>query len=62
MNSVDEKQKLIDLCFDIALTLTSIPMCIDMTTKERANWVARQLRLHGYDTEKVGSSWGVLKK
>lgn len=63
------EQKLIDLCFQIGLMLSTpgkdrgdIPY--DMTVwdlEEKAEWIAEQLRLNGFDTEPCGASWGVLK-
>ncbi len=60
-----EHQKLIDICFDLVLTITSDPH-VDIfkkkTNDEKAEWVAKQLRGCGFDTYPVGASWGVLKK
>jgi len=61
-------QKLIDICFQIAMTMHMLgivneskgPQLI-MSRDELADWIARQLKICGYDTEPVGSSWGRLK-
>jgi hypothetical protein len=55
----DERQRLIDICFEIGIAISARSR--NMTTGERAEWIARQLRLLGYDTEPCGASWGVLK-
>ncbi len=55
------EQYLVDLMFSMVLTVNSG----DATFKnsiDAAAWVAKQLRLCGFDTEPVGSSWGKLKK
>lgn len=55
-------QKLIDICFECVLVATS-DRCYkikDGTNEEKAAWVARQLRLCGFNTEPRGTSWGVL--
>lgn len=49
-------QKLIDICFLCGLTSFSGSM------QEKAEWIARQLRLCGFDTKPVGASWGILDK
>lgn len=59
----DAVQKLIDICFTCVLTATDdkYPQLKNGTDEEKATWVARQLRLCGYDTEPIGASWGRLK-
>lgn len=49
-------QKLIDICFSCGLITFS------GDTKEKAAWIAQQLRLCGFDTKPVGASWGMLIK
>ena len=59
----DDIQKLINICFECVLVATDDDnyKIKNGTNEEKAAWVARQLRLCGYDTEPMGSSWGVLK-
>jgi hypothetical protein len=65
----EREQKLVDLCFSIALMLSTpgndrsgepYDMTV-MTTERKAEWIAHQLRECGFDTEPMGISWGVLK-
>lgn len=68
-NNTHREQKLVDLCFQIALMISTpgkdrggIPYDLTkLSASEKAAWVAKQLRACGFDTEPVGSSWGVLK-
>lgn len=58
------EQKLVDICFSSVLTVLDhehIEKFEKMSIKERAEWVARELRACGFDTEPVGASWGALK-
>lgn len=58
-------QKLINICFSCVLYATD-ERCFKVKYAEsdeiKAEWVARQLRGCGFDTEPMGMSWGVLKK
>ena len=57
------EQKLVDICFECVLTVLDhehVALFTKMSIAERAEWVARQLRASGFDTEPVGASWGVL--
>ena len=56
------EQKLIDICFSIGLMIQSHESFAKKTTEETAEWVAWQLKLSGFPTEPIGSSWGVLIK
>jgi hypothetical protein len=71
----DREQKLVDMCFDIAMHTyhgfklkghntrdDSYDGFDKMTQEEFGAWVARQLRIMGFDTQPMGISWGVLKK
>lgn len=71
--STNREQQLVDLCFQLVLTITNDgPDRSDVsghatafakkTNAEKAEWVARQLRLCGFDTRPIGLSWGVLVK
>lgn len=56
------QQKLIDITFEIALTLhRNREWAKGKSNEEIATWVAEQLRECGFDTQPVGSSWGALR-
>ena len=61
----EEVQKLIDICFQCVLVATDSKNCYKIKNAKsdeiKAEWVARQLRGCGFDTEPMGISWGVLK-
>lgn len=52
-----EAQKLIDILFDVALTIERANLADD---EAKAAWVAQKLKGCGFYTMPVGSSWGVL--
>lgn len=57
------EQKLVDICFQCVLTVLDrehVALFTKMSQAERAEWVAKQLRASGFDTQPVGASWGVL--
>ncbi len=56
-----ERQKLIDITFQIASATKLEKSIRDLPHEQYMEWVAKQLRLCGYDTTPVGASWGVLK-
>lgn len=59
------EQKLIDICFQLVLTATDkqyVKRFIKMTTEQKADWVAKQLRGCGFDTSPCGASWGTLNR
>lgn len=58
---MEDKQKLIDICFQIGLTIKDSKALQKLDNEELASWIAKQLRECGYDTEPCGSSWGMLK-
>lgn len=55
------EQELVDICFELVLVATQNKKFCKKSNEEKAAWVARQLRLCGFDTEPMGASWGVLK-
>jgi hypothetical protein len=56
------EQKLIDLCFEIGLTISDPKHNFQKKRiEERGEWIAKQLRACGFDTQPIGASWGVLK-
>lgn len=54
------EQKLVDIMFSVGLLLHQERSFRKMSTQEVAEWIARQLKLMGFDTTPVGCSWGVL--
>ena len=58
----DEKQKLIDVCFQIALLVSSEPSFRELNEEAMADWVAHQLAGIGFPTKRMEISWGVLVK
>lgn len=58
---MDDKQKLIDIMFEVALMIHNHPSFIGKDNEYICTWVRRQLKLCGFKTEPCGSSWGVLK-
>ena len=62
--STTREQKLVAICFECVLTVLDreyVKTFTKMTQAERAEWVVKQLRACGFDTEPLGCSWGVLK-
>ena len=67
---MSQEQKLIDICFELVLTITSThpdmkdtaKIFSEKTNEEKAKWVSDKFRTCGFDTEPCGASWGVLKK
>ena len=57
--SKEREQKLIDILFEVAMTLNSSTFP-DMTREELAEWIRRQLKGCGFPTTPIGSSWGIL--
>lgn len=56
-------QKLVDILFDIALTVHNRRDYFDgKTNEEVAQWAAKQLQDCGFPTTPVGMSWGVLQR
>lgn len=63
------EQKLVDLCFQIALMLSETKgtdregkklTLYKLPVPKKAEWIAQQLSLCGFPTTPCGSSWGVL--
>ena len=56
------EQELVDITFSIAIAINNTrDFFKDKNNEEVAEWVARQLRGCGFDTQPMGLSWGVLK-
>lgn len=63
-NVPDTSQKLVDICFQVALTINNPAYrktFKKMTREQTAEWVSKQLEGCGFKTEPCGASWGVLK-
>jgi hypothetical protein len=56
----EEKQKLINLMFEMVLATTNDPVFCKRPRGERMAWVANNLRDIGIDTHPIGMSWGVI--
>ena len=57
----NREQKLVDICFQIGITINNNERFQKMSVPEVADWIAKQLRGCGFDTYPCGASWGVLK-
>jgi len=55
------EQKLVNIMFEVALTIHSTTYFDTMTREEVAEWVSLQLKHCGFETQPIGSTWGVLK-
>jgi hypothetical protein len=56
----EEKQKLVNLMFQMVLVTTNDPVFCKRPRGERMAWVANNLRAIGIDTHPIGMSWGVM--
>jgi hypothetical protein len=56
----EEKQKLVNLMFQMVLVTTNDPVFCKRPRGERMAWVANNLRDMGIDTHPIGMSWGVI--
>ena len=60
---ISNEQKLVDICFEIALTIQEYPSDFqELSSEDMAKWVASQLAIAGFNTTACGSSWGILNK
>ena len=55
------EQKLIDIIFEIGLMIHNNEWFNEKSNEEVAEWIREQLKMCGFDTKPIGSSWGVLK-
>lgn len=55
------EQQLVDIMFEVAITIHTHPSFRAKTREEVAEWVAHQLKECGFETTPCGASWGVLK-
>jgi len=59
----NREQELVDFCFSIVLTaLDHYKYFENKSEDERAQWIAEKLRDYGFETERIGISWGILKQ
>lgn len=56
----NNEQKLIDIMFEIALTIHNNPYFINKNNEEICDWIRDQLKKCGFNTQPIGSSWGIL--
>ena len=57
----NREQKLVDIIFECVMIRHMYKEKFDdMSREEMMEWVARQLRGCGFNTQPIGSSWGVL--
>lgn len=54
----EREQKLVDLCFNLVLTITST--FTELSHKKKAAWVIKQLNQNGFSTTPCAGSWGEL--
>jgi hypothetical protein len=61
MRYKSNEQKLVDLCFEIALMISDKEYKLyEKSIEEKAEWIAHQLKECGFPTMPCGMSWGVL--
>ena len=60
MNTRSKEQQLIDIMFEVAIV--GAKYMHGKSNEEIAEWVAKQLKDCGFDTEPRGACWGVLKQ
>ena len=61
VNMKSKEQDLIDICFEVALTMKMHQETFKrMSRGDVIEWVREQLKKSGYPTEICGSSWGVI--
>lgn len=57
----EREQKLIDICFQIGITIHHHNSLKVMSKEKLTGWIAEQLKECGFPTKPVGMSWGVLQ-
>lgn len=58
--SEPREQKLVDICFSVAMHIHTEKSFKGKSNEEVAKWVAEQLEGCGFKTIPMGASWGVL--
>jgi len=56
-----DQQILIDMMFEIGIMIHTDNRLRKLSRDEIGEWIAEQLRMMGFDTHPVGSSWGMLE-
>jgi len=57
----NKQQQLVDIIFQVGLTIKESKMLQEKTVEELAEWIVEQLKLSGFETKPAGLSWGVLQ-
>jgi len=61
MEQRSKEQKLVDICFEIAITMQMSQKWLQKQSRDDiGKWVADQLKVCGFPTTPCGASWGVL--
>ena len=60
MHEVSDRQKLVNICFEVAMTVRDNNKLKGMSNEDLCTWVAGQLKACGFETIPVGCSWGML--
>jgi hypothetical protein len=56
------EQTLIDIIFQMGMTIKNDPAFDEMSNEELASWISIQLEGCGFPTTPCGASWGVLER
>ena len=59
---INREQKLIDIMYEIGLTIHTNKWFKNKSQEEVAEWISGQLRGCGFKVSPCGASWGVLDK
>lgn len=60
-NIMNREQDLVDIMFQIAITIANNVYFDNLSNEEIAIWVAKQLKECGFETKPSGMSWGKLQ-
>jgi len=55
---MSNEQMLVDICFELAMKMRMGTKVFE-NNEQCGEWVAKELREHGFDTKPCGMSWGV---
>lgn len=56
----ERERKLVDICFEIGLTIHENSYLKNLPQDKVAGWIAEQLEKTGFKTVPMGASWGYL--
>ena len=59
--ATQNEQMLVDIMFQVGLTIASNPYFKDLPQEKVAAWIAEQLSACGVKTIPLGASWGVIR-